>query len=337
MILPRHGLIIVLNMNKKDSIFLRRLILRSSCFYITFVLIGVGTILVETPSLHRIRASLIYRTIDSELVDKRTTGIGKAYRSPPPVFRQYADKLLAKSEPSNSTWNKGLALARIKRGTIEKKPPKASSSAEQKLNGILYEGKGVCSDYTEAYMGLCLAAGVPVREWGITPNELKRHGGHSTIEVFDNKKRVWGVIDPFLSAWPALKDDPSQPIGLFEYLSMPPKSIVWHPIIHEYYRSDLIKRFYEKKSLSVFIISGHDIFAPVSVTIPVPICQFFDIIRGKSFEFLIPKIDNNKDFVSGLWLLRLSIIGIVLVNIIFSIYFAVTILIRHVISAKEYP
>lgn len=324
-------------MNEKNSILLKYLISRPSFFYITLILIGVGIILLETPNLHRIRASLIYRAIDSELVEKRTTGIGKAYRSPPPVFSKYADKLLAKSESSNSTWEKGLALARIKRGTIENGPSKASSSAEQKLNGILYEGKGDCSDYTEAYMGLCLAAGVPVREWGITPDELKRYGGHTTIEVFDNKKGAWGVIDPFVSAWPALKADPSQPIGLFEYLSMPKNSIVWHPIIREYYRPDLIKRFYEKKSLSVFIISGQDIFAPVSVTIPVPICQFFDIIRGKSFEFLIPEIDNNEDFVSGLWLLRLSIIGIVLVNIMFSIYFAVTILIRHVISVKGEP
>ena len=293
--------------------------------YITLILIGVGVILVETPNLQRIRASLIYRAIDSELVDKRTTGIGKAYRSPPPVFRKYAYKLLAKLGASNSTWEKGLALARIKRGPIDNGARKASSSAEQKLYGILYEGKGGCSDYTEAYMGLCLAAGVPVREWGITPGELKGYGGHSTIEVFDNKRGAWGVIDPFVSAWPALKADPSQSIGLFEYLSMPKNSIVWHRIIHEYYRPDLIKRFYEKKSLSVFIISGQDIFAPVSVIIPVPICQFFDIIRGKSFEFLIPKIDNNKDFVSGLWLLRLSIIGIVLVNIMFGIYFAITI------------
>ena len=298
--------------------------------YITLILIGVGVILVETPNLHRIRASLIYRAIDSELVDKRTTGIGKTYRTPPPVLRKYAYKLLAKLGASNSTWEKGLALARIKRGSIDNGPPKASSSAEQKLYGILYEGKGGCSDYTEAYMGLCLAAGVPVREWGITPDELKGYGGHSTIEVFDNKRGAWGVIDPFVSAWPALKADPSQSIGLFEYLSMPKNSIVWHRIIHEYYRPDLIKRFYEKKSRSVFIISGQDIFAPVSVIIPVPIFQFFDIIRGKSFEFLIPKIDNNKDFVSGLWLLRLSIIGIVLVNIMFSIYFAITILMRKV-------
>jgi hypothetical protein len=319
---------------KSNSILLKHIVSRPLFFLITLILIGVGFILVETPNLHRIRASFIYRVIDSELLDKRTTGVSKAYRSAPPVFRKYANKLFAELGSSISTWEKGLALARIKRGTINNRPPKASSSAEQKLYDIVYEGKGCCSDYTEVYIGLCLAEGVPVREWGITPDELKGYGGHSTIEIFDNKKGAWGVIDPFVSAWPALKAHPCQSIGLLEYLSMPRDNIVWHPIVQEYYRTDLIKKFYEKKSLSIFIISGQDIFAPVSVTIPLPISQLFNIIRGKSFKFLIPKIDNNNDFVSGLWLLRLSIIGIVLVNIMFSIYFAIIILIRHVIRAK---
>jgi len=316
------------------SILLKHILSRPSFFLITLILIIVGVILVKTPNLHRIRASLIYRTIDSELVDKRTTGTGKAYRSPPPVFMKYVYKLLGKSGSSNSTWEKGLALARIKRGTIDDRPPKAFSSAEQKLYDIVCEGKGSCSDYTEAYMGLCLAGGVPVREWGITPNELKGYGGHSTIEIFDSKKGAWGVIDPFVSAWPALKADPYQSIGLLECISMPKDNIVWHPIIHEYYRPDLIKRFYEKKSLSVFIIGGQDIFVPVSVTIRVPISQFFNIIRGKSFKFLIPKIDNNKDFVSDLFLLRLSIIGIVLAGIMFGVYLAISVLMHRVIRRR---
>ena len=293
---------------------------RVTLLYIILLLVAVGFALIESPNLHRIRAALIYREVDVKLIDDQNTGVIKAYKPPPAAIRNYALKLLGNLSISENTWKKGLALARIKRGSKAKVIFPPSSSAEKRFFDIINRGKGICSDYTEIYISLCLAVGIPAREWGITPDQLKGYGGHSLVEIYDSTRGGWGVIDPYISGWPSLRKTPDQSLGLLAYLQAPKNTIVWHPIVNEYYRPDLIKRFYEKRPLSIFIIGDQIFFAPIPMNISTPMVQLCNIMLGKSFHFFVPKIPNNADFVFGLRSLRVSIVVPCIATFLLFIY-----------------
>ncbi len=66
----------------------------------------------------------------------------------------------------------------------------------------IYSGQaGVCSDYSQVYLGLCIAAGIIVREWGVIedypvrPNVL----GHAFNEIYSTEMNKWVFIDSFRS------------------------------------------------------------------------------------------------------------------------------------------
>ena len=261
-------------------------------------------------------------------------GVIYAHKPPPATIKNYALKLLGALSTSENTWEKGLALARIKRGS-EDSMPYPSSSEEKRLFDIISRGKGICSDYTEAYISLCLSIGVPVREWCITPDLLKGKGGHSLVEIYDSMKGEWGIIDPFISAWPALKKSREQPIGLRKYLRTPKSAIVWHPIMTNYFNPDLIEQFYGNRPLAIFIIADQKFFSPIPQNIPTPVFQLFNIVRGKSFHFFVPKTPDNEGFLSGLRSLRISIIVLFLTTSLFLLYLISKVIIHDYRPSKN--
>lgn len=292
----------------------------TTLWFVILILTFCGFAITESPNLHRIRASLIYKNIDFNLVADQNTGVVRDYKPPPEAIRKYALKLLGPLSTSKNSWENGISLARIERGSKEIFGFNPFTSEEKKLFDITNRGKGICSDYIEVYVGLCIVAGIPVREWGITPDQLKGTGGHSFVEIYDNTRDKWVIIDPFLSAWPALKNTPGQSLGLFEYLDAPKEKVIWHPIVNEYYRIDLIKGFYEKRPLSMFIIGDQKLFEPNPMSLPTPILQLLNIILGKSFHFLVPQISNNENFIQGLRNLRIAILASFLVTCLFLLY-----------------
>ena len=63
------------------------------------------------------------------------------------------------------------------------------------------QGKGgYCSDYTQVFNGLALAAGIGVREWGAAFDGFGGWG-HAFSEVFLPETGKWVMIDPFYGFW----------------------------------------------------------------------------------------------------------------------------------------
>jgi len=73
----------------------------------------------------------------------------------------------------------------------------------------IYSGRahGVCSDYTQVFLGLCRAAGVAAREWGLC-SRFDQHGiGHAVAEIYSPSRGRWIFLDPLFSIYAVGTDD----------------------------------------------------------------------------------------------------------------------------------
>jgi len=81
---------------------------------------------------------------------------------------------------------------------------------------ITNDGAGYCADYTQVYGALARAAGLTVREWGMS---FDGYGGdgHAFNEVWDRSRERWLFIDPFHSFY--VTDVRGEPLSVIEFRS----------------------------------------------------------------------------------------------------------------------
>ena len=71
-----------------------------------------------------------------------------------------------------------------------------ASGSLQALATIRAGAGGYCADYTQVFMMLAAAAGIPAREWGFS---FRGYGGdgHAVVEVYDAELAQWVFLDVF--------------------------------------------------------------------------------------------------------------------------------------------
>lgn len=69
------------------------------------------------------------------------------------------------------------------------------SSTVDAYEQILNEGRGYCADYSQVFNGLAHAAGLTVREWGMSFDGFSGNG-HAFNEVYDPASSTWIFVDP---------------------------------------------------------------------------------------------------------------------------------------------
>lgn len=99
----------------------------------------------------------------------------------------------AQREPARMT---AVRLARHLREASRQGPPIQANSRET-YEGIRAGKGGYCSDYTQTFNALALAAGLAVREWGFSWQDMAN--GHAFSEVWDPELQKWLFIDSFIS------------------------------------------------------------------------------------------------------------------------------------------
>jgi len=113
---------------------------------------------------------------------------------PPSAFLEFVQA----QDPDQSDFERALFLAReLTRGTVTQGNPIQSTSADT-LNRIVTANEGYCSDYTQVFNGILLAAGIPVREWGMSFDGFSGDG-HAFSEFYDRAAKKWVFIDTFNS------------------------------------------------------------------------------------------------------------------------------------------
>jgi hypothetical protein len=76
------------------------------------------------------------------------------------------------------------------------------------LDAIRRHRGGCCSDYAQVFVGLCVGAGIAVREWGLCDGFRTMQRGHCFNEVFSAEYGKWVFIDPFLSVFATSATEP---------------------------------------------------------------------------------------------------------------------------------
>lgn len=131
---------------------------------------------------------------------------------------------------------------------------------------IIYSGKdGICSDYTQVFMGLCVAANIKIREWGVSFDNCKEDEGHAFCEIFSTEHKKWVFIDPFKSFWVSLKSN-NIPLSVIELINLSQKnlssSINLNGIDEDYFntcRSSMLEMYNFSKNI-FFLLSNNRIF-----------------------------------------------------------------------------
>lgn len=263
----------------------------------------------KEPNLHRIRAALIFHRLPAREVPKPQTGKILWEKQAPESLKSFVQDTAA--APLSGGGDLASAMGLAQRLIAKNYPPidDAKTGPEVKLNRILAGKASYCSDYMEAFIGLCTAGGIPAREWGITADELKGPNGHSLVEIWNRQIGRWQVVDPFVGGWPSKADRPEKGIGIVDYVNEPKTNILWNPLSGVSLKDDLIQTVYNADSSAVFIIGDQRIFQPVKEDTPVAVRQIIQIMTGKSFRFFFPEIEMNRSLLHGLFILRLCMIG----------------------------
>ena len=85
----------------------------------------------------------------------------------------------------------------------------------------IYSGRrgGVCSDYTQVFLGLCLAGGVRAREWGLCASFERSTLGHTLAEVYCHRHEKWAFLDPLYSIY-ATRPGDDVPLSVTEMVDL---------------------------------------------------------------------------------------------------------------------
>jgi len=134
-------------------------------------------------------------------------------RDPPDSFLRYVRQETSGADP-NDDLGKALELAEAMVRLRGKVREPIQSDTETALRRITAEGAGYCADYTQVLNALAHAAGLSIREWGMS---FDGYGGdgHAFNEVWDRTRQQWVFLDSFYSFY--VKDAQGRPISAIEF------------------------------------------------------------------------------------------------------------------------
>jgi Glycosyltransferase len=115
--------------------------------------------------------------------------------APYPEFADVVDRLGLKE--MSSDWERALAISRHLLGSS----PVLSGGAiqadlRQTHRSIVTQGQGYCGDFVRAFVGLAIAAGLPVRAWAFSFDGFGGHG-HIWPEIWNRQLGRWQLVGIF--------------------------------------------------------------------------------------------------------------------------------------------
>jgi nitrate reductase gamma subunit len=120
-------------------------------------------------------------------------------KPPPPEFVAIETDLFSGMKPSLGTWEKAQMIAQH----LSKGPGIGSgimSNTYDTYRTIMTDERGYCADYTQVFNAIAIAAGIPVREWGVSFDGFSGDG-HAFNEIYDDDLQKWVFIDSFYSLY----------------------------------------------------------------------------------------------------------------------------------------
>lgn len=131
----------------------------------------------------------------------------------PAVFQEIVAGLLAQAPEGLTAVETAIRLARHLRVNARDGDPIQANTYETYRRLTSGDG-GYCSDFTQSFNALALAAGLEVREWGFTWETLAN--GHAFSEVWEPRLEKWVLIDSH-HAFFVVDDDSGAPLSALEF------------------------------------------------------------------------------------------------------------------------
>ncbi|RDE24799.1 hypothetical protein DV711_04235 [Motiliproteus coralliicola] len=144
----------------------------------------------------------------------------------PQPMQQWLDQLPA--QPND--WQQILSLVEHLRAKGYKGGALQSSTLNS-FEQIISDGSGYCADYIQVINALAPAAGLSVREWGMSFDGFGGWG-HAFSEFYSQHLNKWVFVDVFNGFYSTRLDD-STPLSVAEFrlmLEQAPDSIQFHPL-----------------------------------------------------------------------------------------------------------
>jgi hypothetical protein len=176
------------------------------------------TFLADPHKLVQVRNGLVATSgPESEfgwLPDSRPAEFRQEGGTVPPAIQAAVGVALAEQQTMPGTWDKALALARhLSAGTRVIGGAIQSDTVSTYL-AIRQTGRGYCADYTQVMNGLAHAAGISIREWGMSFGNFSGDG-HAFSEVYDSERGKWVFLDPFYSVY-VVNASSGEPLSVLE-------------------------------------------------------------------------------------------------------------------------
>jgi hypothetical protein len=192
----------------------------------------------------------------------RPADFREEHAAAPPEIRDAVSAAVS-SAARNSEFLSALDLARHLATNRQRGAPPIQKSTTQTYREIVGRGQGYCADFTQVFNGLAHAAGLEVREWGMS---FEGYGGngHAFSEVFDRGRDQWVFIDSFYSFY--VTDHTGRPLSASELrdrLLTESSDLHVEPIVREKFGFPSPERaldYYRRGAASFYMWWGNDVF-----------------------------------------------------------------------------
>ena len=301
----------------------------------TLTLALLITMIVSPSEQMRIRNSLILRAgvpSDFDWEPGNWPASFRLERGPLPAsFPEKRSLLPDRDSDTHPEWQTALKLARH----LTSGPGFGSSIRSNTVDAyhtILSEKRGYCADYTQVFNGLAYAAGISVREWGMTFDGFG-NDGHAFSEVFDPDWKKWIFLDSYHSFY---IEDPESgiPLSVLE-LRQALRSgesenrlrvIPIDPIRFPFRTHEKALDYYWHGADQFFLVFGNDVFTydrhPVVTglgTVSRTLAQGAAIALGIYPELVIVPSETNWRMTEGLHQRRNLFFGATILFLILSL------------------
>lgn len=206
-------------------------------------------------------------------------------------------------------WTRGLQIAMHLGEPPNRDEPIQESTADA-YRIMFSEGGGYCADFTQVFVGLATAAGLPVREWGLAFDGFGGDG-HAVVEVFDERRGKWLMIDPFNSFYPA-DAVTGEPLSVLEFRDRLKQArpldttrlVRISPKVTEFPRDDKLVEYFRRGIDQFYLWWGtnlfsyeQDPFVAAAARVSRTAEQSVAILRGVHPEIVILPTATNQELI----------------------------------------
>lgn len=188
-------------------------------------------------------------------------------------------------------------------------------------------GRGYCADYTLVFTALAHAAGVPVREWGMSFDDYSGDG-HAFTEIYDSEQDQWIFLDTFNGFY--VEDDGGRPLSFLQFkrallddADETLNVIRITPVDFQFADDQMALDYYRRGVRLAFLWTGNDVFSYEAsgvvrslAGLPRSVEQLVAIFAGVHPRIMLDLEDADSDSLWALKTVRWAIILLALSSLV---------------------